>query len=76
MQGQLQAARESSEGKYLSDGNPGPYGGGTYSGGGAEHEATIQQYEEVFGPAARDIKVDTQRSKRHQRWHLPDALQG
>eukprot|EP00961_Rhodomonas_salina_P092404 1243132-Rhodomonas_salina.1 len=75
MLGQKHASREFSEGKYIGGGDPGPSGGGTYSGTG-EHEATLQQYEEVFGPAARDIKQDTQRSKRHQRWHLPDALQG
>jgi hypothetical protein len=33
-------------------------------------------YENIFGPAARDIKFDAQRNKRHQRWHLPDALRG
>lgn len=79
MQGQLQAAREFSEGKYIGDGNPGPYGGGTYTnagGGGGEHEAVMRNYEEIFGPAARDIKYDPQRSKRHQRWHLPDTLSG
>ena len=36
----------------------------------------MQAYENIFGPAARDIKLDTQRHKRHQRWHLPDALKG
>ena len=39
-------------------------------------EGMMQAYENVFGPAARDIKFDTQRQKRHQRWHLPDALKG
>jgi len=33
-------------------------------------------YEAIFGPAGRDIRQDTQRNKRHQRWHLPDALKG
>ncbi|EKX35658.1 hypothetical protein GUITHDRAFT_146309 [Guillardia theta CCMP2712] len=37
---------------------------------------TIQDYENIFGPAARQIKFDPQRHKRHQRWHLPDVLQG
>lgn len=36
----------------------------------------MQAYENIFGPAARDIKLDTQRHKRHQRWHLPDTLKG
>lgn len=38
--------------------------------------ATLEQYENIFGPAARDIKLDNQRNKRHQRWHLPDVLKG
>ena len=38
--------------------------------------ATMEQYENIFGPAARDIKLDNQRNKRHQRWHLPDVLHG
>jgi hypothetical protein len=33
-------------------------------------------YEAIFGPSGRDIKRDEQRSKRHQRWHLPDMLKG
>lgn len=41
-----------------------------------ETNASLEQYENIFGPAARDIKVDNQRNKRHQRWHLPDALKG
>jgi hypothetical protein len=36
----------------------------------------MRNYENVFGPAVRDIKWDSQRHKRHQRWHLPDALKG
>ena len=59
---------------YIPDGNPGPYGGGTYT----THptEPTIRDYENVFGPSARDIKDDLQKYKRHGRWHLPDILQG
>jgi hypothetical protein len=59
---------------YLATGDPGLGGGGTYSGTGSQ--PTLQQYENNFGPAARDIKLDQQRHKRHQRWHLPDALKG
>ena len=40
------------------------------------NDATMEQYENIFGPAARDIKIDNQRHKRHQRWHLPDVLKG
>ena len=59
---------------YIPDGNPGPYGGGTYT--GYPTEPTIRDYENVFGPSARDIKDDMQKYKRHGRWHLPDILKG
>ena len=36
----------------------------------------LNMYEAIFGPAGRDIRQDSQRNKRHQRWHLPDALKG
>lgn len=54
---------------FLSD-----TGGGTYS--GQNTQPTIQDYENVFGPSARNIKEDMQRFKRHNRWHLPDFLKG
>ena len=59
-------------------GDPGMVGGGTYTmpGGDNRKDPTIQDYENIFGPAARDIKMDMQRNKRHSRWHLPDALKG
>jgi len=59
---------------YLVDGDPGREGGGTYT--GTSTEPTIQDYENIFGPSARDIKQDLQRFKRHGRWHLPDVLKG
>ena len=37
---------------------------------------TLQAYENIFGPSARDIKDDLQKYKRHGRWHLPDILKG
>ena len=74
-EGQPHANRSISNPMYLSTGDPGPSGGNTYSGGNS-NEVTMQQYENIFGPAARDIKEDSQRHKRHQRWHLPDALKG
>jgi hypothetical protein len=49
-------------------------GGGTYT--KSDRNPSIQEYESVFGPSARDIKEDPMRSKRHQRWHLPDVLKG
>jgi len=36
----------------------------------------VADYKNIFGPPGRNIKTDTQRHKRHQRWHLPDALKG
>jgi hypothetical protein len=59
-------------------GDPGRVGGGTYTNprGDGNRDPTIQDYENIFGPAARDIKLDMQRHKRHARWHLPDVLRG
>lgn len=59
---------------YLPDGDPGRFGGGTYTSNSAE--PTLEAYENIFGPSARDIKQDLQRFKRHGRWHLPDILKG
>ena len=59
---------------YLPDADPGREGGNTYT--GTATEPTIQDYENFFGPSARDIKTDLQRFKRHGRWHLPDTLKG
>ena len=59
---------------YLPDGEGSRHGGGTLT--GSATEPTIQDYENFFGPSARDIKTDLQRFKRHGRWHLPDILQG
>ena len=73
-EGQTHASRELGSGMYLKTGDPGMGGGGTYTNTG--NETTLQQYENIFGPAGRDIKLDQQRHKRHQRWHLPDALKG
>lgn len=50
------------------------HGGGTYT--SSTSEPTVKDYENVFGPSARDIKDDLQRYKRHGRWHLPDILKG
>ena len=72
--GMEHADRSRVEPAYLLNGDPGYSGGGTTSSG--ETNAMMSNYENVFGPAARDIKGDAQRHKRHQRWHLPDALKG
>jgi hypothetical protein len=50
------------------------FGGGTYTSQSAE--PTIRDYENVFGPSAREMKDDPQKYKRHGRWHLPDILKG
>ena len=63
-----------SQPSYLPSGDTGRDGGGTYS--GQATEPTVQDYENFFGPSARDIKTDLQRYKRHGRWHLPGILQG
>jgi len=73
-EGNTHASRELNGGMYLKTGDPGLEGGGTYT--GTATEGTLQQYENIFGPAGRDIKLDSQRHKRHQRWHLPDSLKG
>lgn len=77
MLGMDQAQRSNAVGfnpSYLPDGEGARHGGGTYTNNATE--PTIQDYENFFGPSARDIKTDLQRFKRHGRWHLPDILQG
>lgn len=73
-EGMQHADRSGVEPAYLLNGDPGYKGGGTTNSG--DTNAMMSNYENVFGPAARDIKWDNQRHKRHQRWHLPDALKG
>ncbi len=73
-EGMPHALRSLANPSMLQTGDPGPRGGGTYS--NVDTNTMQEQYENIFGPAARDIKVDEQRHKRHQRWHLPDALKG
>lgn len=73
-EGSTHALRSATDAEYLKTGNPGMVGGGTYT--GTSTEPSLAQYENIFGPAGRDIKIDQQRHKRHQRWHLPDALKG
>lgn len=74
MEGMPQANREIGEPSYLASANMGMNGGGTVQ--DMSTNAQMTAYENIFGPAARDIKFDTQRNKRHQRWHLPDNLRG
>ena len=75
MEGRTQASRGIPEPSYIpGNGNPGPLGGGTYT--GTSLEPLQADWENIFGPAGRDVKLDHQRHKRHQRWHLPDVLKG
>ena len=79
--GSTHEQRSISHPQYLSTADPGRGGGGTYNtlsndNAGDSTEHMLQQYENIFGPAARDIKFDSQRDKRRQRWHLPDVLKG
>lgn len=72
--GMEQAAREIGDASYLTTGNMSRDGDGTVR--DISTDAQIAAYENIFGPAAREIKFDSQRNKRHQRWHLPDVLRG
>jgi len=75
MEGRTQASRSIQEPSYIpGNGNPGILGGGTYT--GSSSEPLQADWENIFGPAGRDVKLDHQRQKRHQRWHLPDVLKG
>ena len=68
------ALRSMAAPEYLDNANPGFTGGGTVL--PSDPQTMMANYENIFGPAVRDIKWDEQRHKRHQRWHLPDALKG
>ena len=59
---------------YIPDGDPGPYGGGTYTNNPTD--PTIRDWENIFGPSARDIKDDLQKYKRYGRRHIPEILLG
>ena len=75
MDGRTQVSRSIAEPSYLpGNGNAGTLGGGTYT--GSSLEPLQADWENIFGPAGRDVKLDHQRQKRHQRWHLPDVLKG
>ncbi|KAJ1466804.1 hypothetical protein T484DRAFT_1756350 [Baffinella frigidus] len=57
-----------------NDPNRSSIGGGSYT--GTAQTPSTEDFEDLFGPAGRDVKQDPQRHKRHQRWHLPDVLKG
>ncbi|KAJ1482400.1 hypothetical protein T484DRAFT_1747615 [Baffinella frigidus] len=58
----------------LPTNDPGNQGGGAFM--GTSTTPTQNDFENLFGPAGRDVRLDEQRHKRHQRWHLPDVLKG
>ena len=75
MEGITPSLRAAAAPSYLpGNGNAGTQGGGTYTGNSLEPQ--LGDWENIFGPAGRDVRVDQQRHKRHQRWHLPDVLKG
>ena len=75
MEGTTPSLRAVAAPSYLpGNGNAGTQGGGTYTGNSLEPQ--LGDWENIFGPAGRDVRVDQQRHKRHQRWHLPDVLKG
>ena len=74
MQGQTGASRAIAPPSYIIGADPGTSGGGTYTGVG--QQPSMEDYESIFGPSARDIKQDPERNRRRQRLHLPDALKG
>jgi len=74
MEGTSLANHREAPSSYLIDGDMGRHGGGTLTSHSVE--PTMEAYENIFGPSARDIKQDLQRFKRHGRWHLPDILKG
>ena len=74
MEGDRLANHTDAPPSYIPNLDPGRFGGGTYT--SQQVEPTLEAYENIFGPSARDIKQDLQRFKRHGRWHLPDILKG
>jgi hypothetical protein len=58
----------------LPTSDPGNNGGGSYT--GTTSAPSKEDFEDLFGPAGREVNTDPQRHKRHQRWHLPDVLKG
>ena len=56
MQGQTGASRAIAPPSYIIGADPGTSGGGTYTGVG--QQPSMEDYESIFGPSARDIKQD------------------
>ena len=63
MEGESLANHRDAPTSYIPNADPGRFGGGTYT--SQQVEPTLEAYENIFGPSARDIKQDLQRFKRH-----------
>ena len=72
-EGSSHALRGENSSAYLPS-SESQMGGNTYTNNATP--PTLEAYENIFGPSARDIKHDLQQYKRHGRWHLPDILKG
>ena len=74
MEGSSHANRSSDGASILPNNDPGSMGGGAFM--GTSQTPSTADFEDLFGPAGREVRKDDQRHKRHQRWHLPDVLKG
>jgi len=74
MDGAPHEVRSANGATILPANDPGANGGGALM--GTSTNPSQADFENLFGPAGRDVKQDDMRHKRHQRWHLPDVLKG
>ena len=74
MEGNSHATRSENGPSLLPNNDPGNQGGGALM--GSSQQPSQEDYENLFGPAGREVQTDPMRHKRHQRWHLPDVLKG
>jgi len=74
MNGNTHATRSENGPSALPNNDPGNQGGGALM--GSSQQPSQEDYENLFGPAGREVQTDPMRHKRHQRWHLPDVLKG
>ena len=74
MNGNTHEGRSTNGPVAIPNSDPGNVGGGSYM--ASSTQPSTEDFEDLFGPAGREVKQDSQRHKRHQRWHLPDVLKG
>ena len=72
--GSTHTVRSENAPNLLPNSDPGNNGSGGLM--ATSSTPSVNDYEDLFGPAGREVKQDPQRHKRHQRWHLPDVLKG